>query len=102
MGALRLAEQRSMSDIVNEALRVMLQEDEADLAAFDERAHEPLISLDSLRAELESEGITRKVRPMAEVVAEIRALQHAAGHVPPTREEVERYIEEERASWDRP
>jgi Arc/MetJ family transcription regulator len=43
----------------------------------------------------------REVRPVLEVLAEIRAAQKARGHVPPTREEVDRYLAEERASWDR-
>jgi len=32
---------QSVSDIVNEAVTLSLQEDAEDLAAFDERAHEP-------------------------------------------------------------
>jgi hypothetical protein len=43
----------------------------------------------------------RKARPVLEVLAEIHAEQEARGHIPPTREEVDRYLAEERASWDR-
>jgi predicted transcriptional regulator len=40
---------RSLSQLVNEAVRETLSEDAEDLAAFDERAHEPLISYDEMR-----------------------------------------------------
>jgi hypothetical protein len=43
----------------------------------------------------------QNVRPVHEVLAEIRREQKARGHVPPTREEVDRYLAEERASWER-
>jgi hypothetical protein len=43
----------------------------------------------------------REVRPLSEVIAEIRAQQAARGFVPPTREEVDRYLEAERESRDR-
>lgn len=42
--ALRLkavASDRSVSELVNDAVRLALSEDAEDLAAFDERAHEP-------------------------------------------------------------
>ncbi len=39
-------------------------------------------------------------RPIGEVLDEIWADLKASGHVPPTKEEVDRYIEEERNSWD--
>jgi hypothetical protein len=35
---------RSLSDIVNAAVKQSLSEDAADMAAFDERVHEPLVS----------------------------------------------------------
>ena len=47
---------RSMSDIVNDALRALLREDEADLAAFSERAHERSISYEELLAQLRADG----------------------------------------------
>jgi hypothetical protein len=43
----------------------------------------------------------REVRPLGEVIAEIRAQQAARGFVPPTRDEVDRFLEAERESWDR-
>ena len=46
----------TVSDIVNGAVRRALEEDKADLAAFDQRAHEPSISLDALLADLKSHG----------------------------------------------
>ena len=47
---------RSVSDIVNDAVRLALTEDAEDLAAFDERIHEPLITYESLLKELKAEG----------------------------------------------
>lgn len=44
---------------------------------------------------------TEPSESLAEFLDRIHADQKARGHVPPTREEVERYIEEERNSWDR-
>lgn len=43
---------RSLSDLVNDAVRSALAEDAEDLAAFEERANEPLVSYDSLLKEL--------------------------------------------------
>jgi hypothetical protein len=43
----------------------------------------------------------REVRPVREVIAEIREQQRQSGHVPPSREEVDRYLAEERESWNR-
>lgn len=39
-------------------------------------------------------------RSSVEVLQEIWAAQKASGRVPPTKEEVDRFIEEERNSWD--
>lgn len=39
-------------------------------------------------------------RPVREVIAEMRQEQQECGYVAPTREEVDRYLAEERASWD--
>jgi hypothetical protein len=44
---------------------------------------------------------SREVRPLREVLAEIHAEQGERGFVPPTREEVDHYLESERASWNR-
>lgn len=43
---------RTMSEIVNDALRAALREDEDDHAAFAERASEPPITYEALMAEL--------------------------------------------------
>ncbi len=47
---------RSISDLVNNAVRQALQEDQEDLAAFDERVNEPLISYEALLKELRKHG----------------------------------------------
>lgn len=47
---------RSISHLVNEAVRQALQEDEGDLAAFDERVNEPLISYKELLKDLKKHG----------------------------------------------
>lgn len=46
----------SMSELVNEAVALTLAEDAADLAAFKERAHEPLISFEDALKELKRHG----------------------------------------------
>lgn len=47
---------RSMSDIVNDAVRAALREDEEDLAAFSERAHEKPLSYEQFLAQLKADG----------------------------------------------
>ena len=47
---------RSMSDLVNDAVRMALREDQEDLAAFDERAGEPTISYEELLKDLRVHG----------------------------------------------
>ncbi len=47
---------RSLSDLVNEAVRAALREDAEDLAAFDERRNEPAISYEELLKDLEEQG----------------------------------------------
>lgn len=47
---------RSISDIVNDSLRLALQEDAEDLAAFEERASEPVISYETLLKKLKADG----------------------------------------------
>ena len=47
---------RSLSELVNDAVRLMLAEDAEDLAAFDERADEPLVALEDAVAYLERNG----------------------------------------------
>lgn len=48
--------QRSMSDIVNEALRQALREDEEDLAAVRSRAAERALSYEAFLAKLKADG----------------------------------------------
>ena len=48
--------QNSLSHLVNEAVRQALQEDQDDLAAFDERVKEPLISYEELLKDLKKHG----------------------------------------------
>jgi len=57
--ALRLkaaAVERSISDMVNEAVRTVLAEDADDLAAFEERAKEPTVSFESFVKNLKRRG----------------------------------------------
>jgi plasmid stability protein len=57
--ALRLkaaSTRRSMSEIVNDALRNALREDEEDLAAFAERAQEQPLSYEQFLSQLKADG----------------------------------------------
>lgn len=47
---------RSISEIVNDAVRVALCDDEKDMAAFDTRAREPLLSYEELLKDLRAQG----------------------------------------------
>jgi plasmid stability protein len=47
---------RSVSEIVNDALRLVLREDQEDLAAFDERAAEPTMTYEELLNDLKAHG----------------------------------------------
>ncbi len=47
---------RSVSDIVNDAVRLSLQEDAGDLAAFEDRVAEPVISYEALLKDLKAHG----------------------------------------------
>ena len=47
---------RSMSDLVNEAVKEALAEDAEDIAAFEERADERLISFSEMVKRLKSDG----------------------------------------------
>jgi hypothetical protein len=47
---------RSVSDLVNEAIRQALAEDLEDITAFDERAGEPLMSYDEMVKRLRKDG----------------------------------------------
>ncbi|MGH8595901.1 MAG: CopG family transcriptional regulator [Gammaproteobacteria bacterium] len=48
--------QRTISEIVNDAVRLALREDRDDLAAFEERGGEPVISYEALLKELKAHG----------------------------------------------
>lgn len=57
--ALRLkaaATERSLSDVIDEALRALLAEDAEDLAALDERANEPTVTFEAFVQQLKREG----------------------------------------------
>jgi antitoxin-like ribbon-helix-helix protein len=57
--ALRLkaaATDRSISDMVNEAVKLVLAEDAEDLAAFEERAHERSVDFESVVRSLRRRG----------------------------------------------
>ena len=47
---------RTISDLVNEAVRLSLAEDAEDLAAFEERAREPNLAFESVLKDLERRG----------------------------------------------
>jgi len=47
---------RSMSEIINEVLKESLAEDAEDLASFDKRANEPLISYEQMIKRLKKDG----------------------------------------------
>ena len=46
----------SVSEVVNEAVRIALREDQEDLGAFEERADEPTLSYEELLKDLELHG----------------------------------------------
>ena len=48
--------QQSVSELVNEAVRVALSEDQEDLKAFNERVNEPTMSYEELLDDLKSHG----------------------------------------------
>lgn len=47
---------QSVSEVVNEAVRLALREDSEDLNAFEERADEPTLSYEALLKDLKSRG----------------------------------------------
>lgn len=47
---------RSVSDIVNDAVRMALREDQEDLAAFEDRVAEPVMSYEALLKDLKAHG----------------------------------------------
>jgi len=48
--------QRSLSDLVNDAVQMALREDEEDLSAFAERAKEPTVTYEALLKDLKAHG----------------------------------------------
>jgi len=48
--------QRTVSDLVNDAVRLALREDQEDLAAFVERQGEPVLSYEELLKDLKAHG----------------------------------------------
>jgi hypothetical protein len=47
---------RSINDLVNEAVRMSLLEDAEDLAAFEDRKDEPLVTYDEMIEQLKEDG----------------------------------------------
>jgi predicted thioredoxin/glutaredoxin len=45
-----------VSDLVNEAVRAVLREDAEDLAAFNEREHEPVLDFETFVTALKQDG----------------------------------------------
>jgi plasmid stability protein len=57
--ALRLkaaSSHRSLSELVNDAVRIALAEDQEDLAAFEQRATEPTVTYEALLNSLKADG----------------------------------------------
>ena len=48
--------ERSISELVNEAIKLSLAEDRIDLAAFEERANEPLLAFENVLKSLKRNG----------------------------------------------
>ncbi len=48
--------QRTVSDLVNDAVRMALREDQEDLAAFVERQEEPVMTYEELLRDLKAHG----------------------------------------------
>lgn len=51
------ASSQSVSDVVDEAVRVLLAEDAEDLEALDARRDEPTVSLDDLTRDFQQRGL---------------------------------------------
>lgn len=47
---------RSMSELINEAVKEALSEDAEDILAFEERTHEPVISYEQMVKRLKKDG----------------------------------------------
>ena len=69
---------RSMSDLVNEAVRAALREDQEDLAAFDQRVREQPISYEALLTRLKADlrpSVPRGT-PAEDLIEHFRHLPH--------------------------
>lgn len=51
-----LETERSVSELINEAVRQSLSEDEEDLQAFEQRAGEPMLSYEAVLRDLKKHG----------------------------------------------
>jgi len=51
-----LSTQQSVSELVDEAVRLLMEEDEEDLRAFADRANEPEMSYEALLKDLKKHG----------------------------------------------
>ncbi|MCF6281537.1 MAG: hypothetical protein L3J28_04870 [Candidatus Polarisedimenticolaceae bacterium] len=47
---------QSVSELVNEAVRIALKEDQEDLSVFEQRANEPTLSYEALLDDLKAHG----------------------------------------------
>jgi hypothetical protein len=54
--SLKISTDRSISDLVNDAVKLSLAEDAEDLAAFKERAHEPNLAFEDVLKDLRKRG----------------------------------------------
>ena len=100
--ARELTGEQRLSVLVHEGLKALIERESARrLGRLG--GNDPAASAERVRsAQGNGQQLpTRTKRPLEDVLAEIRAAQEARGHVPPAREEVDRYLEEERRSWDR-
>ncbi len=52
-----LATSRSMTELINQAVRLALAEDDEDIAAFEQRENEPLVSYEQMRKKLKKHGV---------------------------------------------
>lgn len=94
--------QKERTAVIHEALKALVERESARRLAEPARC-EPAASAGhgGSASTGEKQPTAREVRPVLDVLAEIHAAQEAHGHVPRTREEVDRDLSEERASWDR-
>ncbi len=47
---------RSLSEVVNDAVKLLLSEDQQDLSAFEQRINEPTMSYEALLDDLKTHG----------------------------------------------